>query len=644
MTMSEPHSRRRFLRGALCSASALALARVAPTWAAPLGKAYKDATVEGNNITLSVAGACLPLGGRLGNMITINGQMPGPLIRLKEGQVAKLNVINRLKTDTSIHWHGMILPYQMDGVPGLSFGGIAPGSNFNYEFEVNQNGSYWYHSHSGLQEQQGHLGPLIIEPADGDIGADREHTILLSDWTFEDPHTVYRHLKVAEGYYNYQQRTIFDTLKEVEQQGLAATWQARAMWGQMRMSPRDLADVTGSTYTYLCNGRTPDDNWQGLFKPGEKVRLRIINGSAMSYFDLRIPGLEMLVVAADGQPVKPVRVDEFRIATAESYDVIVQPQAHRAYTLFAESFDRSGYARGTLTPELGMAAEIPAQREISERGMDAMGMSHDMPMKHDMPKGHDMSKGHDMPKRHTKPVTSHQGMEHGMSGGHHEPSGHAMSGDATHSTHAEHGGTATHGASAKLHSAMGVGHAQHATKPSLPINDIAIKHTADGHGKGAGMIADNPVSRLSEPGIGLENAPHRVLVYADLQGAHPWPDEREPERQIELHLTGNMERYMWSFDGKKFTEVDGPIHFNYQERLRLVLVNDTMMDHPIHLHGMWMELENGQYPRPRKHTISVKPNEKVSLLISADAPGQWAFHCHLLYHMEAGMFRVVEVA
>ena len=579
--------RRKFIKSAFTVASALAIAKVAPTWAAPQGRSFKDQILTNDEIDLTIAKSPLLVGNKVGAPITINGQMPGPLIRLKEGQRAKLNVTNRLSEDTSIHWHGIILPENMDGVPGVSFEGIKPGRTFKYRYDVEQNGTYWYHSHSGLQEQLGHLGPLVIEPKDGDIGADREHTIILSDWTFEDPDTVFRNLKVAEGYYNYQKRTIFETFEDVRQQGLEKTWKQREMWGQMRMSPRDIADVTGSTYTYLMNGRDSAMNWSALFKPGEKVRLRIINGSAMSFFDVRIPGLEMTVVAADGQPVKPVPVDEFRIGVAETYDVIVQPKQNKPYTIYAESFDRSGYVRGTLTPELGLEAEVPELRQVPERGMAAMGMGA-MAMSGDM-------KGNSMNMKH-------------------------MGGNNSHMTH-----KMTH-------------------KKELPVENIKIKHRESGHGAGAAMIATNPVSRLHEPGIGLEDVDHKVLVYTDLIGAHEWPDTREPERQIELHLTGNMERYMWSFDGKKFTEVDGPVQFHHGERLRLVMVNDTMMDHPIHLHGMWMELENGQYPRPRKHTISLKPSEKVSLLITADAPGSWAFHCHLLYHMKAGMFRVVNVA
>ena len=591
MANSVEENRRRFIKSAIGTASALVLAKMAPAWAYPLGRSYGDVIHAQNVVDLHIRREDMNVAGRIARPITINGSMPGPLIRLKEGQRAKLHVSNALDESTSIHWHGIILPENMDGVPGVSFPGIKAGESYHYEYDVQQSGTYWYHSHSGLQEQLGHFGPLVIDPADGDIGADREHVIILSDWTFEDPDEVFRNLKVAEGYYNYQQRTLGDTFDDIRRQGLAKTWQERSMWNEMRMSARDLLDVTGSTYTYLMNGRDNSTNWTALYKPGEKIRLRIINGSAMSFFDFRIPGLEMTVVSADGQPIKPVTVDEFRIGVAETYDVIVTPKNDRPYTLFAESMDRSGYVRGTLATELGQEAPVPELRPVPERGMAAMGMSHEMG-------------GMDMITTNEDQLGMDDHQE--MSGG--------------------HGG---HKAATQQ-------------RPSAP--DLGIEHAPGGHGPGAAMIARNPVSRLNEPGIGLENVDHRVLVYGDLIGAHPWPDDREPERDIELHLTGNMEKYMWSFDGVKYTEVDGPVEFHHGERLRLIMVNDTMMDHPIHLHGMWMELENGQYPRPRKHTISLKPSEVVSLQISADAPGSWAFHCHLLYHMKAGMFRVVRVS
>lgn len=591
MANSIEENRRRFIKSAIGTASALVLAKMAPAWAYPLGRSYGDVIHAQNVVDLHIRREDMNVAGRIARPITINGSMPGPLIRLKEGQRAKLHVSNALDESTSIHWHGIILPENMDGVPGVSFSGIKPGEAYHYEYDVQQSGTYWYHSHSGLQEQLGHLGPLVIDPADGDIGADREHVIILSDWTFEDPDEVFRNLKVAEGYYNYQQRTLGDTFDDIRRQGLAKTWQERSMWNEMRMSARDLLDVTGSTYTYLMNGRDNSTNWTALYKSGEKIRLRVINGSAMTFFDFRIPGLEMTVVSADGQPIKPVTVDEFRIGVAETYDVIVTPKNDHPYTLFAESMDRSGYVRGTLATELGQEAPVPELRPVPERGMAAMGMSHEMD-------------GMDMQSANKEQPGMDDQQE--MAGG--------------------HGG---HKAATQQ-------------RPSAP--DLGIEHAPGGHGPGAAMIARNPVSRLNEPGIGLENVEHRVLVYGDLIGAHPWPDDREPERDIELHLTGNMEKYMWSFDGVKYTEVNGPVEFHHGERLRLIMVNDTMMDHPIHLHGMWMELENGQYPRPRKHTISLKPSEVVSLQISADAPGSWAFHCHLLYHMKAGMFRVVRVS
>lgn len=582
-------TRRQFLCGAVTSLSALVLNQAAPRWAYSQGLTAST-PVHTGPFTLRVAKQNFQFGSKQQSSITLNGQMPGPLLRFTEGQTAIIDVVNQLKEDTSVHWHGIILPSDMDGVPGLSFAGIKPNSTFRYTFDLNQNGTYWYHSHSGLQEQSGHIGPLVIAPKNGDIGADREHTILLSDWTFADPHDIYRHLKVSEGYYNYQKRTIFNTLQDIHTNGLAATWQTRSMWNSMRMDPRDIADVSSSVYTYLMNGKDSLMNYEALFKPGEKVRLRLINGSAMTYFDFRIPGLSLTVVAADGQPVKPVTVDEIRIAIAETYDVVVQPKSHKAYTLFAESYDRSGFVRGTLTPQPGLTAAVPPRRKMVERGMNAMSMGHEMSGHHTM----------DMPGSSSSvpmsATTGHMHMEHSS------------------------------------------------PQPvEVPVSKIPIRHSPTEHGAGAAMIAHDPRPRMDEPGLGLENNGRRVLVYQDLIGATPWPDNRPPQRHIELHLTGNMQRYMWSFDGLKFSEVTGPIHFEYGERLRLILVNDTMMDHPIHLHGMWMELENGQSPRPRKHTISLKPAEKLSLLITADAKGKWAFHCHLLYHMKAGMFRVVSV-
>jgi len=601
--ITQPLSRRRLLKGgaALGIGSAAALG-LRPAWADPWGQTnvYAKGVEEGPEVALAIRRESLEIDGQAALPYTINGESPGPMIRLKEGQDAVLRVTNLLDEPTSIHWHGLILPPDQDGVPGVSFPGIAPGETFTYRFPVRQNGTYWYHSHSGLQEQLGHAGPLIIDAAEREpFRYDREHVLLLTDWTFEDPMTVFRNLKTAEGYYNFQERTIADFFADVREKGFAATAEMRGMWAKMRMSSRDIADVTGSTYTYLLNGHSPEENWTALFKAGERIRLRVINGSAMSYFDVRIPGLKMTVVAADGQPVQPVPVDEFRIAVAETYDVLVAPEDDTAYTIFAESMDRSGYARATLAPREGMAAEIPERRRIADRGMEAMG-AHDMG-------GMDHAGMEDMNE-----ADEMGSMDHAETEG---------------TDHSEMEGTD--------HSAMeGMG-------------DAGGREPSDGEDE-AGMLAPGeaqPGSRYGQAGIGIDPEARRTLVYRDLKAFTPWPDRRPPGRELELRLTGNMERYMWSFDGKKFSEVTGPIHFEKDERLRLILVNETMMEHPIHLHGMWMELENGQGELiPRKHTLNIKPGERVSALITADAEGSWAFHCHLLYHMDAGMFRVVKVS
>ncbi|MCL5885342.1 MAG: copper resistance system multicopper oxidase [Deltaproteobacteria bacterium] len=538
----------------------------------------------------------IDIAGKDATATTINGSVPGPLVRLREGQTAVIRVTNRLEEDTSIHWHGIILPADMDGVPGVSFPGIKPGETFTYRFPVIQSGTYWYHSHTGMQEQLGHYGPLIIDPAEPEPFAyDRDYVVVLSDWTFEDPHKVLAKLKKKGGYYNFQKRTVGDFFRDVGEGGWRAAVSDRLMWGRMRMDPTDIADVTGYTYTYLLNGLPPGANWTGLFRPGERVRLRFINAGAASYFDVRVPGLEMTVIQTDGQNVEPVTVDEFRIAIAETYDVIVEPKEDRAYTIFAEAMDRSGYACGTLASREGMSAPIPSPRPRPLRTMADMGMAS---------------------------VTGEHGME-----GMHGSSGMSMGGSAAHA------------------GMPGMDKADHAMAPE-PARQRSVMHGPDHHGPGNSMVAMMPRSHLDEPGAGLEDAGRRVLVYGDLRSLTPGGDRREPEREIELHLTGNMERYIWGFDGKKYSEVkDHPIPFRFGERLRLTLVNDTMMDHPIHLHGMWMELDNGAGAhKPLKHTINVKPGERLSVEITADALGQWAFHCHILYHMDAGMFRVVSVS
>ena len=532
--------------------------------------------------------------GRVGTGIAVNDSLPAPTVRLREGMEAVLNVYNELDEITSIHWHGILLPYQFDGVPGVTFPGIKPRDKFTAHFKVKQYGTYWYHSHAGLQEQLGHYGPLLIDPEEPEpFTYDREYVIVLADWTFEDPHWVMSRLKKAEGYFNYNKRTIFDLFRDFGQKGFAQTIKERWMWNTMRMSPRDIADVTGATYTFLMNGHTWKENWTAIFKPGEKIRLRFINASAMTYYDVRIPGLKMTVVQADGQNVQPVEVDEFRIAVAERYDVIVQPMEEKAYTIFAEAMDRSGFVRGTLAPRKGMEGPIPPLRKPPERGMEAHGGAH---AGHGTGHGTGGGKGHHM---------MHGGMHHGAHGG-------------------------------------------HMKKDPCGVCEPKIKNFD--FGPAAAMLNPQPLCRLDDPGVGLKDAKHRVLKYTDLVSYVPWKDlyKREPDRVVEIHFTGNMERFvwrMWTYDGKNWTSKPTDfIKWRYGELVRMIWVNHTMMDHPIHLHGMWMYLDNGtgEY-KPRKDTINLKPGEKICIDVIVDAYGFWAFHCHLLYHMHAGMFRVVEV-
>jgi CopA family copper-resistance protein len=541
---------------------------------------------------LVIAKTPINITGKARTAVTINGALPGTALRWREGEEVILHVANRLDEPTSIHWHGIILPNIMDGVPGMSFHGIPPGETFTYRFPVRQSGTYWYHSHSAFQEQSGMYAPIVIEPARAEpYGYDRDHVVLFSDWTDENPRRVYAHLKAQSGYYNFQKRTVFDFFRDVGAMGWRAALADRLAWGEMRMDPTDIADVTAYTYTYLVNGKSPEANWTGLFKPGERVRLRFINASAMTYLDVRIPGLKMTVVQADGQDIQPVTVDELRMAVAETYDVIVEPKEASAYTLFAETMDRGGYARGTLAPRPGMEAPIPARRSRPLLTMTDMGMDHSV-------------------------------------------MNHAMAAPGPHEAMMEQEAMADHGA---------MGHAS----PSATEDDdgmSALVHGPDRHGPGNAMVAMVAKSRLHEPGIGLVDTPeHKILLYSDLRAREPAHDRRKPEREIELHLTGNMERYMWSFDGKKFSEAE-PIRLRYGERVRFTLVNDTMMNHPLHLHGMWSELVNGAgASNPRKHVINAKPAERISFDVTADAPGEWPFHCHLLYHMDAGMFRKIIV-
>ena len=547
---------------------------------ASLGAWGLTSLAYGGEYALVMEKKLINLTGRDKVVPTINGSVPGPTLRWREGEEVLIRVTNRLDEPTSLHWHGIILPASMDGVPGISFDAIAPGATFTYRFPVKQSGTYWYHSHSAFQEQAGMYAPIIIAPAEREnYRYDRDYIVMLSDWTDEDPATVYAKLKKQSGYYNFNKRTASDFYRDVADKGWGATISDRLEWGRMRMDPTDIADVTGYTYTFLVNGKPPTANWTALFKTGERVRLRFINGSAMTYFDVRIPGLKMTVVQADGQDVQPVAVDEFRIAVAETYDVIVEPESGRAYTLFAEAMDRSGYARGTLAPREGLSAPIPEMRPRPLLTMADMGMAHG-------------------------PMSGPQAasMDHG---GHMHGMGYATTDKANEMT--------------------------------------AMMHGPDDHGPGNEMIAMMPMNRLSEPGIGLETTDRRVLVYTDLRNSKPGYDLRKPIREIELHLTGNMQRFIWSFDGKKHSEAE-PIRLRYGERVRFTFVNDTMMNHPLHLHGMWSDLDNGAGAyKPRKHVINAKPAERLSFEVTADALGEWAFHCHLLYHMEAGMFRKVVV-
>jgi len=591
-------SRRDFLRyssaaGAVVGSSAL----LSPS---PAAAGRPNEILWGSNgpIDLTIGETPLRFGGRGGTAVTINGTVPGPLLRFREGDDAVLRVTNTLDEDTSIHWHGIILPNEMDGVPGVNFPGIPAGETFEYRFPIQQTGTYWYHSHSGLQEQLGHYGSLVIDPAGGEPEPfDRDYVVMLSDWTFESPYRLLAKLKKQPDYYNRQQRTLFDFIRDVGDHGLGDALSDRAAWGQMRMNPTDISDVTGATYTYLMNGADSDTNWTGVFDPGERVRLRFINAGAGSYFDVRIPGLQMRVVQVSGQNVKPLDVDEIRVAIAETYDVIVEPKDARPYTVYAEAMDRSGFVRGTLAPSEGMEAEVPARREPVLLTMADMGMMHG---EGDMA-GHDMA-AMDMPADTAAP-TGHEG----------------------------------HDMSTMVMPTAGIGWAPGTLPPDAT-------HGPDEHGPGNAGVAMVATSRLDEPGTGLGDDGRRVLLYTDLEGLEPLADFSPPQREIELHLTGNMERFMWSIDGVKFSDAE-PIHVTQGERFRLTLVNDTMMNHPMHLHGMWLELENGRGANgPRIHTINVKPAEKVSFLVTPEVPGPWAFHCHVLYHMDAGMFRVFHVA
>jgi CopA family copper-resistance protein len=583
--------RRALLRGTAALGGTAALAPWFPAWAQPVsaGIVRPLPTVSGNDIHLRIAHQMMTIDGRESHGIGINGTVPAPLVRLREGQTVRLHVENALDEDSSIHWHGLILPFHMDGVPGVSFPGIKPHSTFIYEFPIVQAGTYWYHSHSGLQEQLGHYGPIVIDPAGEDpIRSDREHVILLSDHSQMHPHIIFKKLKQQGGYFNYQKQTLAGQLRGEDQSA-----GERREWGRMRMDPTDVSDVTGSTYAYLVNGHGPRDNWTGLFTPGERVRLRIINASAMTTFNVRIPGLRLTVVQADGLNVRPVTVDEIQVAVAETYDVIVEPVDDRAYTLVGETVDRSGMARATLAPRAGMAAEVPRLRKRPIATMKDMGMG------------------------------AMAGMDHGAPA--------AATDSACPPEHAEMG-HCTPGAPAAAAGTM-----NHSMRDFAFAPEVKKTPTVQ-------SISPMPMDRMGEPGQGLADVGHKVLVYRDLMAVDRNPDVRAPDRAMRIHLTGNMERYMWAFDGEKLSEVKAPIPFLKDERVRVTLVNDTMMGHPIHLHGHFFELVTGHGDHaPRKHTIQVQPGGTATFDVTTDAIGDWAFHCHLLYHMHAGMMQVVTV-
>ena len=656
-------SRREALKGIGALGVFAALERLAPAYALVHGTVAATQqlpALSGNTINLTIAETPFRIGNRTATARTINGTLPGPIIRLREGQDVTLRVTNHLKDTSSIHWHGVLVPPDMDGVPGVSFAGIKPGTTFVYRFRIKQYGTYWYHSHSPGQLQAGVYAPLIFDPLEPDpIKYDREYVVVLSDWTFSSEQTLISKLKKQAGFFNFQQRTMDEFSSDLSKYGWSATWDNYLMWARMRMDPTDFADVTGHAYTYLMNGLSPETNWTGLFRPGERVRLRFIDSGSMTFFDVRIPGLKMTVVQADGQNVQPVEVDEFRMGPAETYDVIVEPKDERAYTIFAEALDRSGYARGTLAPRTGMTAETPKRRLRPLRTMEDMGMSMEgmsassmkLEMDKNMKAGGKMSgMDQDMNMPGMKPSGSEPKMP-GMQGGAKKPDMPAMK---------------------DMPGMPGMQKKQEQQpKPSMPgmpgmpnqpahqdmknmpgMNDTSeipgskpVKHGPDHHGIGNQSTPEFTRSRLDDPGAGLGGEGRRVLVYTDLKALHPYPDRRQPERELELHTTGHMERFIWSFEGKKFSQEPNPIHFRYGERLRWTFVNDTMMEHTFHLHGMFMELENGTGDYlPRKHTVLVKPAERVSVAITPIERGPFAFHCHLNLHMEAGMFRVVLVS
>jgi CopA family copper-resistance protein len=586
--MAPSLSRRRFVQGLATGGVLLGLSSAASRGWAQSGDAHTSGApvLTGTEFDLVVDESPVNFTGKPQLATTINGSIPAPTLRWREGDIVTIRVTNRLREATSIHWHGILLPFEMDGVPGISFAGIPPGTTFVYRFKVRQSGTYWYHSHSGMQELTGMYGAIIIDGAnDRSSRADRDYVMLLSDWTDEDPMHVFNKLKVQGDYYNYNQPTAVDFFRHVSRDGLKAALDKRRMWNEMRMNPTDLADLSSRTLTYLMNGTTPAGNWTALFRRGERVRLRCINGAGNTFYDVRIPRLKLTVVQADGVDVEPVTVDEFRFGPGQTCDLIVEPQDD-AYTIFAQAMDRTGYARGTLATHPSLTAAVPALDPVQWLSMsDMMGS-----------------------------------MDHGGANG------------------MQHGGMAM---DHSMHGGMAMDHSMH---QGLGTASTTVRHARTEYGPSTDMRVDMPRTNLDDPGVGLRNNGRRVLTLADLHTLGGPLDPREAGREIELHLTGNMERYAWSLDGLEFGK-STPLHFKYGERLRVILHNDTMMTHPMHLHGMWSELETPQGEfQARLHTIPVQPAQRLSFLVTADALGRWAWHCHLMFHMDAGMFRTVVVA
>ncbi len=528
-------------------------------------------TLTGNEFFLTIDYTAVNFTGEQSIATTINGQIPGPTLVWQEGEIVTLHVTNYLKETSSLHWHGIILPASMDGVPGISFDGIAPGETFTYRFKVEQHGTYWYHSHSGFQEQTGMYGAIVIKPKEKEpFSFDRDYVVLLSDWSDEKPKTVYKKLKQMSDYYNFSQRTVGDFFDEIKTKGFKEAFSDRRAWNEMRMSDRDISDLTSYTYTYLMNGQNPATQFKALFNKGEKILLRFINGSAMTYFDVHIPGLKMTVVAVDGNYIKPVDIEEFRIGVAETYDVIVEPKSSKAYAIFAQNIERSGYAMGSLTPDASILAKAPDMDPSPALTMADMGM--------------------DMKKMKMPHMQSMKNMKFA----------------------------------------------------SMEAQKYPITKLPMARGVQTTMMAISPKYRLDDPGVGLRDNGRKTLTYADLRNLYSTSKDKKPDREIILHLTGNMERYIWSINGIKYADAK-PLEFHYGERLRITFINDTMMNHPMHLHGMWSDLESGDDNHlVRKHTVNVQPGSKISYRVTVDAKGEWAFHCHLLYHM-AGMFRKVVV-